>query len=196
MAGARYGGHVFEALKQSLASRSHSDDLTTPSPRAPSCRSFPTASSALSSAPYATADHLHVHISVLIALGMNDETALLLDSGEGRAIARTSLVVDELRRDLICARGNSAAEGKRERARARSFLRSDDRNWLKFLAVLNATFAAPAVADKVRDVRCLFHQLADADGRLDRGALLALLELEKRVCEKGSDLTSVSVSGF
>ncbi|KAH8109148.1 hypothetical protein DFH11DRAFT_1731256 [Phellopilus nigrolimitatus] len=82
-----------------------------------------------------------------------------------------SLAVDDLRRDL----------------HARSALAKFVQKVIAtgFLAVLDATFAAPAVAEKVRDVRCLFHQLADADGRRDRGALLTLLEHEKRVCEKG-----------
>ncbi|KAH8116753.1 actin cytoskeleton organization protein [Phellopilus nigrolimitatus] len=132
--------------------------------------------------PYATADRLHVHISVLTALSLNDEAAALLDSEEGRAIAKTSLVVDELRRDLVRARGDFTAEGDRARAK---LVEENDRNWLEFLAVLDATFAAPADADKVRDVRGLFRQLADADGRRDRGALLALLELEKRARENG-----------
>ncbi|KAH8104367.1 hypothetical protein DFH11DRAFT_1733844 [Phellopilus nigrolimitatus] len=86
-----------------------------------------------------------------------------------------SLAVDDLRRDLH-ARGQFEAEGEHAREVCPE---------LKFLAVLDATFAAPAVAEKVRDVRGLFHQLADADGWRDRGALLALLEHEKRVCEKG-----------
>ncbi|KAH8104329.1 N-acetyltransferase B complex non catalytic subunit-domain-containing protein [Phellopilus nigrolimitatus] len=119
-----------------------------------------------------------------------DEATVLLDSEEGRPIAKMSLAVDQLRRDLHAS------------ARAK-FVENDtpvsvlvelqsDRKWLEFLAVLDATFAAPAVAEKVRDVRGLFHQLADADGRCDRGALLALLELERRACENefGSDLKS------
>ncbi|KAH8110341.1 hypothetical protein DFH11DRAFT_1730267 [Phellopilus nigrolimitatus] len=104
-----------------------------------------------------------------------DEAHALLDLEEGRAIAKTFLVVDELRRDLVRARVNFAAEGERGRAK---LVEENDRNWLEFLAVLDKTFAAPAVADKVRDVRGFFNQLADADGQRDRGALLALLELD------------------
>ncbi|KAH8103670.1 hypothetical protein DFH11DRAFT_1884055 [Phellopilus nigrolimitatus] len=72
---------------------------------------------------------------------------------------------------------NFAAEGKHARAK---LVEENDTPVFTF---------APAVADKVRNIHCLFHQLADADGRRDRGALLALLEHEKRVCEKefGSD---------
>ncbi|KAH8093179.1 hypothetical protein DFH11DRAFT_1684510, partial [Phellopilus nigrolimitatus] len=44
-----------------------------------------------------------------------DEAAALLDSEEGRTIAKTSLVVDDPRRDLVRARGNLAAEGERAR---------------------------------------------------------------------------------
>ncbi|KAH8104393.1 hypothetical protein DFH11DRAFT_1550937 [Phellopilus nigrolimitatus] len=131
--------------------------------------------------PYATADRLHVHISVLTAFSMDDEAAALIDSKDGRAIAMTSLVVDELRRDDVHARRNFAAEGERARAK----LVENDHNWLEFLAVLDGTFAAPAVVDKVRAVHGLLHRLAGADGRRDRGVLLTLLELEKRACENG-----------
>ncbi|KAH8104402.1 hypothetical protein DFH11DRAFT_1749179, partial [Phellopilus nigrolimitatus] len=106
-----------------------------------------------------------------------DKAAALLDSEGRRAIAKTSLVVDDLLRDLVRARGNFAAEGERAPAK---LVEENDRNLLEFLAVLDTTFAAPAVADKVRDVRNLFHQRTNAFWRRDRGALLALLELEKR----------------
>ncbi|KAH8104326.1 hypothetical protein DFH11DRAFT_1883456 [Phellopilus nigrolimitatus] len=106
----------------------------------------------------------------------------------GRAIAKTSLVVDELRRDLVRARGNLAAEG--ESARARSLSRKSEVDY-KVIATGSSSWPCPtrhlqpAVANKVRNVRGLFHQLTDADGRRNHGVLLALLDLEKRACENG-----------
>lgn len=68
-----------------------------------------------------------------------------------------------------------------------------DRNWLEFLAVVDATFSEVASssvsdADAAR-AACLEHmsktreflyQVAEEDGLQDRAGLLALLELEKR----------------
>ncbi|KAH8115845.1 hypothetical protein DFH11DRAFT_1542665 [Phellopilus nigrolimitatus] len=71
---------------------------------------------------------------------------------EDRAIAKTSLVVDELRRDLSV---HGATLRPKASARARAKLVKEN----------------TAVADKVWDVRNLFHQLASANGRRDRGAL-------------------------
>ncbi|KAH8108583.1 hypothetical protein DFH11DRAFT_1548918 [Phellopilus nigrolimitatus] len=85
-----------------------------------------------------------------------DEAAALLDSDEGCAIAKTSLVVDEL---LVRARGGFAAEG--ERARARSLSRKS--------------------AGRARPIP----PAADANGRRDRDALLVILELEKHARENG-----------
>lgn len=66
---------------------------------------------------HASADRLHVHLSVLKTLGMHEEAAALLDSEEGKAVAKTSLVVDELRREIVQARSDFEAEGVRARAR-------------------------------------------------------------------------------
>ncbi|KAI5121380.1 hypothetical protein M0805_001193 [Coniferiporia weirii] len=137
--------------------------------------------------PHATADRLHVHISVLKALSLYDDAAKLLESDEGRAVAKTSLIIDELRREVVKARGDFEAEG----ARARVKIVESDRNWLEFLAVLDATFTEPT-AGKIEEIRGVFRELADADGTRDRGALLAILELERRARENnlGSDFDS------
>ncbi|KAH8100752.1 hypothetical protein DFH11DRAFT_1885877 [Phellopilus nigrolimitatus] len=159
--------------------------LTTPprpSPRASSYRNLLKASSALSQnrgTRPPTADRLHVYISVLTALSMNHEVAALVDSEEERAITKTSLSSW-----MNCA-ATSSVHGATLRPKARSrakLVEENDRNWLEFLVVLDATFAAPAVADK----------LAGAEGRRDCGALLALLEPEKRLRENefGPDLKS------
>lgn len=62
--------------------------------------------------PHASADRFHLHLSVLKALGALDDAAGLLGSEEGRAIAKTSLVVDELRREIVAARGDFEVEAK------------------------------------------------------------------------------------
>lgn len=69
-----------------------------------------------------------------------------------------------------------------------------DRNWLEFLSVLDATFCDVALRqgsepseaayshclENIAKTRELFKRTAEQDGRNDRSALLALLELEKR----------------
>lgn len=82
-------------------------------------------------------------------------------------------------------------------ASARSCLRLvRDRNWLEFLAVLDAAFAdvAGQEADEAQKAACveavakareLFSQVAEEDGGKDRAGLLALLELEKRARAHG-----------
>jgi len=77
-----------------------------------------------------------------------------------------------------------------------------DRNWLEFLAVLDATFdflvisptdVAPTIlegakkecATKVQETRALFTRVVEEDGCKDRSGLLALLELEKRARDHG-----------
>jgi N-terminal acetyltransferase B complex non-catalytic subunit len=72
-----------------------------------------------------------------------------------------------------------------------------DRNWLEFLSVLDATFSCIAISqdgvspeanefvrmecsENIVRTRDLFTRLAEEDGKKDRSALLALLELEKR----------------
>ncbi len=68
-----------------------------------------------------------------------------------------------------------------------SNVRSSDRNWLEFLAVLEA--AVPSAEDSEKDApeadniertKEVFQDLAEKDGRKDRAPLLGLLELEKR----------------
>ena len=77
-----------------------------------------------------------------------------------------------------------------------------DRNWLEFLAVLDATFdclvisptdVAPTTledakkecATRVQETRVLFTWVVEEDGCKDRSGLLALLELEKRARDHG-----------
>ena len=68
-----------------------------------------------------------------------------------------------------------------------------DRNWLEFLAVLDATLpttpSADAVnsetKDKISRTREFFSEVEKEDGLKDRSATLAILELEKRVSTHG-----------
>jgi N-terminal acetyltransferase B complex non-catalytic subunit len=69
-----------------------------------------------------------------------------------------------------------------------------DRNWLEFLSVLDATFhdvaslqspdpseaAKTNCSENISQTQELFVRLAEQDGRSDRSASLALLELERR----------------
>lgn len=60
-----------------------------------------------------------------------------------------------------------------------------DRNWLEFLAVLDATFSAEGdTVEYVGATRAFFNEIAERDGRKDRSSSLALLELEKRARER------------
>jgi N-terminal acetyltransferase B complex non-catalytic subunit len=77
-----------------------------------------------------------------------------------------------------------------------------DRNWLEFLSVLDATFSyltplngeAPSQPSESKTAECsdhitktleLFTRVAEEDGKQDRSAVLALLELEKRARSYG-----------
>lgn len=67
-----------------------------------------------------------------------------------------------------------------------------DRNWLEFLAVLDAALpptpsnsADPEVQDKITQAQAFFSGVEKGDGLKDRSASLAILELEKRACTHG-----------
>jgi hypothetical protein len=67
----------------------------------------------------------------------------------------------------------------------RLLIRFRDRNWLEFLAVLDATFSMEESAvERVEEARKFFSEIAELDGRKDRSGPLALLELEKRARER------------
>lgn len=72
-----------------------------------------------------------------------------------------------------------------------------DRNWLEFLAVLDATFAdltseasdveaaKAATSERIVKTREFFGKVVETDGVRDRSGHLALLELEKRSRQHG-----------
>lgn len=67
--------------------------------------------------PYATAERMHVHLTVMQSLEENDKAAALLESEEGKAVVKMSLVVDEMRREIVRRRGDWVKEGERARQR-------------------------------------------------------------------------------
>ncbi|KAF8921223.1 N-acetyltransferase B complex non catalytic subunit-domain-containing protein [Mucidula mucida] len=139
------------------------------------------------------ADRFHLHLSILRELGSYDDAMKLLDSEIGKYICAASLVCNEVRRDIWRANGLLQEEGKRAET---LIVEHNDRNWLEFLAVLDATFASASdlageetrksdlVAECLR-VQELLESIAAKDGKSDRSGPLALLELEKRARQYG-----------
>ncbi|KAG6917964.1 hypothetical protein DXG01_017148 [Tephrocybe rancida] len=139
-------------------------------------------------------DDRYLYWSVISAvLQLYDDAHKLLDSDVGRAICSTSLSCNEIRRDIWRLRGMTRDEGKLATSR---IVKMQDRNWLEFLSVLDATFsyltasegsstASPGCLEHVAQTQELFTKLAQQDGPKDRSAALALLELEKRARAHG-----------
>ncbi|KAJ3537583.1 hypothetical protein NM688_g6661 [Phlebia brevispora] len=143
---------------------------------------------------FVSADRFYVHLMILKELQMYDEATKLLESEMGRAVCRTSLVCDELRREIWTLKGSIKEEGQRAQDKV---LKQGDRNWLEFLSVLDATFSDVASAKEVDDAakesckelinktQQFLAQVADRDGMRDRSGPLALLELEVRARKYG-----------
>ncbi|GJE87141.1 N-acetyltransferase B complex non catalytic subunit-domain-containing protein [Phanerochaete sordida] len=141
-----------------------------------------------------SADRFYVHLTILKELELWDDATALLSSEIGQSICNTNLTIDELRREIWRAKGDVKEEGERAQQRIRE---KDDRNWLEFLSVLDATFsdvtstAEPSDEDKqacrhhVSKTKEFLAQIADKDGTQDRSGPLALLELEKRCVAHG-----------
>ncbi|KAF8212156.1 actin cytoskeleton organization protein [Mycena galopus ATCC 62051] len=131
---------------------------------------------------YVNADRFHLHLSILRELELFDEARTLLESDIGKSICTASLACNEVRRDIWRRQGLLEDEGTKAELR---ITEQNDRNWLEFLSVLDATFSSLASAktkcsSDAAKTQELFTQLASQDGHKDRSALLALLELEKR----------------
>ena len=61
-----------------------------------------------------------------------------------------------------------------------------DRNWFEFVSLLDGTFAEPESEDaqeRVTKTRQFLESIKEKDGKADRSAHLAALELEKRARE-------------
>ncbi|KIM49319.1 hypothetical protein M413DRAFT_438506 [Hebeloma cylindrosporum] len=146
---------------------------------------------------YVNADRFHLHLSILRELDLYEEAQGLLDSDIGKSICATNLSCNEVRRDIWLCQGQLQQEG--ERARNRIVL-MNDRNWLEFLAVLDATLldaAHPSVPTstnlgsskdtltKIQRAQDLFLDVSKQDRLKDRSGPLALLELERRMRAHG-----------
>ncbi|KAI0345163.1 hypothetical protein BDW22DRAFT_1354055 [Trametopsis cervina] len=148
--------------------------------------------SSSSTPSYYSADRFYVNLIILKELELWDEATTLLTSDIGQAISDTSLSVDELRREIWKLKGSVKEEGERAQAR---ILEKDDRNWLEFISVLDATFSGitPETTEEAKEEfksnisksQAFFAQVADKDGLRDRSGPLALLELEKRAINHG-----------
>ncbi|RXW20882.1 hypothetical protein EST38_g4951 [Candolleomyces aberdarensis] len=135
---------------------------------------------------YLNADRFYLHLLVVRELKLFEEADKLLNSEVGQKICSISLSCDELRRKIW--KEQDLVEN--ERTRATNLIKEKrDRNWLEFLAVLDATFAQSSEGSdptsRVQESRELFEHVAKEDGPKDRSGPLALLELEKRAKESG-----------
>ncbi|KAF8350644.1 actin cytoskeleton organization protein [Amanita rubescens] len=139
---------------------------------------------------FLSAERFCLHLSVLQELRMLDEAQTLVDSDIGKAICSSSLVCNQMRRDIWRLQGRTSDEGQR----AESMILKNDRNWLEFLAVIDASFSPGSNPSNEERTKCtnavkkaeeLFTNVANEDGARDRSGLLALLELEKRARHYG-----------
>ena len=75
-----------------------------------------------------------------------------------------------------------------------------DRNWLEFLAVLDAAFANPedklVTLENITKTREFFGKAVEEDGVKDRSAHLGLLELEKRSRQHGLATDSTTLNSL
>ncbi|KIY43365.1 actin cytoskeleton organization protein [Fistulina hepatica ATCC 64428] len=142
---------------------------------------------------YVTPDRFHLHLSVLRELGQFEEAHILLNTDIGKSICTTSLICNEVRRDIWRAKGLILEEGQDA---AQRIMEKHDRNYLEFMSVLDATFsyvaaeenaenAAEQCAKHIAKTRELMQQIGTSDGRKDRSAHLALVELEHRAIQHG-----------
>ncbi|KDQ60955.1 hypothetical protein JAAARDRAFT_31952 [Jaapia argillacea MUCL 33604] len=140
---------------------------------------------------YVSADRFYLHLVILRELQLFDEANTLLESDVGKSICATSLLCDELRREIWRMRGLFQEEGQRARQR---IIESKDRNWLEFVSVLDAAFPPASSAsngqngvsaETAGETRDFLAGIAEQDGIRDRSAHLALLELERRSRDHG-----------
>jgi N-terminal acetyltransferase B complex non-catalytic subunit len=145
---------------------------------------------------YIHPERFHLHLSILLDLELWDEADKLIDSDVGKNICATSLSCNDVRRAIWSKQGRLQQEGERaerfiiDKKQVRTFLpvsHSDwndrDRNWLEFLAVLDATLpsaSSSSVQPNIHHAKQLFTKVVEEDGLKDRSGRLALLELERR----------------
>lgn len=97
---------VFSAVLQA-------NDVATPENMRPILLKLALRLIAAGSTPsYVSPDRFFVHLLVLRELEQFDDAATLLDHEVGQRICQTSLICDELRRDIAKLRGKSKEEGE------------------------------------------------------------------------------------
>ncbi|KAI5833927.1 hypothetical protein K523DRAFT_369462 [Schizophyllum commune Tattone D] len=132
---------------------------------------------------FVSADRFHLHLSVLKETADWEAANKLLDTDIGRVICDTNLSCNELRREIIRAQGKLREEGATAEVRIGE---KGDRNWFEFVSLLDGTFAEPESEDaqeRVTKTRQFLESIKEKDGKADRSAHLAALELEKRARE-------------
>jgi N-terminal acetyltransferase B complex non-catalytic subunit len=147
---------------------------------------------------YIHPERFHLHLSILLNLELWDEADKLIDSDVGKNICAMSLSCNEVRRAIWSKQGRLRQEGERaekvivDKKQVLTFspeshtnLNDRDRNWLEFLAVLDAALPSTLTSSIDTDVQIqrakeLFRKVAEEDGLKDRSGLLGLLELERR----------------
>ncbi|KIO20263.1 hypothetical protein M407DRAFT_30110 [Tulasnella calospora MUT 4182] len=86
---------------------------------------------------YVSPDHFYLHLTILKTLDKLDEAYEHIQSERGKRLCETSLVVDELRREIFLAKGACREEavlcGER-------LSKKGDRNWITFLSLIDSTF--------------------------------------------------------
>ncbi|OBZ75813.1 N-alpha-acetyltransferase 25, NatB auxiliary subunit [Grifola frondosa] len=154
---------------------------------------------------YYTADRFYLHLVVLQELQLYDEAHQLLESEPGKAVCAGSLACDEVRREIWKLKGLLKEEGARAQER---IAEAKDRNWLEFLAVLDATFsdvtspssdteaAKASSAEHITKTREFLGKVVDQDGLKDRSGHLARLELEKRARQHGLATDPAAMTGL
>ncbi|KAK0210940.1 actin cytoskeleton organization protein [Desarmillaria ectypa] len=164
------------------------NDISTPATMRPVL--YQLANRLISSSPtpsFHSADRFHLHLSILHELKLYDEAMKLLDSEIGAHICGSSLVCNEMRREIYRLKGLLKEEGSRAET---LITEKKDRNWLEFLAIIDATFSTvdsdkDATVVECSRVKDIFTDIMEQDGKRDRSGLLALLELEKRCKQFG-----------
>ncbi|KAG8902855.1 hypothetical protein FRB99_004017 [Tulasnella sp. 403] len=97
---------------------------------------------------FVSPDHLYLHLTILRSLDMIDQAYELIQSDRGKRLCETSLVVEELRKDIFQAKGTCREEA------SLCFERLDrrgDRNWTTFLSLIDATLKVISLNDPLSD---------------------------------------------
>lgn len=140
-----------------------------------------------------SADKFHLHLTILREVDL-DEACKHLDTPTAQLIYNNNLAVDELRRDIWAKKGMLKEEGDLARTRISE---NHDRNWLEFKSLLDAAFAPLAgdaepseearsqCTENVEDIREFLENIKREDGRRDRSASLALVDLAHRERKHG-----------